>query len=263
MYVIWRCCDSGSVLSIMVERVTRDVIYIFAACHFDQSYANRLEESGSLWAFIKILPAILTGNKLGIIESVIRITTVIMMNEKQFVYVQANKRLLSSLWRVWCVCCLCLLFFTCGGSLLWLLPFLSIRLHDAAMDDSEFIIFLPHKYIISSLGSFEVTPAASYQFTHFTSLTLAWKSDSWYPLSHHCYLRIVNRRGFCYLYFTLEKCSFTSLRSGYQQCRLEQVTQGFVFFVLGVVIIIFWSDLIWSICFLYFMEGFSPHGSCL
>lgn len=112
------------------------------------------------------------------------------------------------------------------------------------------------KYIIS-FANFEVTPAASYQFTHFTSLTLAWKSDSWYPLNRHCYLCIVNMRGFCYLYLTLEKCSFTSPLSSYQQHRLEQVAWGL--FVLRVVIMIF----VYLFVFFILWRVFSPHGSCL
>ena len=132
-----------------------------------------------------------------------------------------------------------LLSLTNAGTPLWLVSFLSIRLHVASMDDSKFITLLLYKYIISSFANFEVTPAASYQFTHFTSLTLAWKSDPWCPLSHHCYWYSVNGRGFffCYCYFALEKCSFTSFQSGYQQRRVERVTWGL--FVLGVVVMIF------------------------
>lgn len=110
--------------------------------------------------------------------------------------------------------------------------------------------FYYRKYIISSFANFEVTPAARYQFTHFTCLTLAWKSDSWYPSNHHCYLCTVNMRGFCYRYLTLEKCSFTSLLSSYQQHRLEQVAWGL--FVLRVVIMIF----VYLFVFSFFCGGF-------
>lgn len=55
------CCNSGS--------ITCDVIYIFGACHCDTGNANG-SELGSVWAFIKFLPVILTGNKLRITDTV-------------------------------------------------------------------------------------------------------------------------------------------------------------------------------------------------
>lgn len=67
------CCNSGSIFFIMPEHLTSDVIYIFVTYHCDPGNVNRSEELGklgSVWAFIKFLPVILTGNKLWIIDSV-------------------------------------------------------------------------------------------------------------------------------------------------------------------------------------------------
>ena len=136
-----------------------------------------------------------------------------------------------------------------------LFPFWPLGLHDAAMDGGEFIILLLHKYIISSFANFEATPAASYQFAHFTSPTLAWKSDSWYPLSHHCYLCIVNRmRGGVVIATPHWRNSHsTVLLSGNQRRRLQQVAW------VGLS----WGLLLWFLFiylfFLYFTERVFHH----
>ena len=63
------------------------------------------------------------------------------------------------------------------------------------MDDSEFIILPRQEINYFSFANLEVTPAESYQFTHFATLSLASKSDSLYPLNPHCCLCNVGRRG--------------------------------------------------------------------
>lgn len=123
VYVIWQCCNSECIFSIMGEHITCDVIYICVIYHCDQGSENGSEEFVELaefWAFITFLPVILTGS----------------MFEKWHVYVKANKCLLSPLCRV----LVYLLSCTDAGAPLWLVSSLSIRLHIAAMHDSKFII---------------------------------------------------------------------------------------------------------------------------
>lgn len=196
-----------------------DVIYICVAYRCDQGNANESQklEFGRVWPFIKFLPATFKrkqtwDNWLSVIR--IWLPWSCMKND-------VFMCLLYPLCRVWWFCCrdlfsLCPL---CYMLLQWMV--------------AQSLSFNYRKLCYFVLASCEVTSPA---FCQFKTIHLAFHMTldiPWITILI-CALWIIQ---FCYYYFLLEKCSFTTLLSIYQLHRIEQVAWGY--FVLGFVIMIF------------------------